>query len=87
MATPVWFVRDGARLLVQTDDDSYKMKRIRRNPSVMIAVCTAGGRLRGQPVAAVAEQLPDSELAHVEGLPSAMAQELLNCPNVVATFK
>jgi uncharacterized protein len=68
VATPVWFVRDGARLLVQTDDDSYKMKRIRRNPSVMVAVCTAGGRLRGQPVAAVAEQLPDSELAHVEGL-------------------
>jgi uncharacterized protein len=68
VATPVWFVRDGARLLVQTDRDSYKMKRIRRNPAVTIAVCNARGRLRGQPVAAIAEQLPDTELARAEGL-------------------
>lgn len=68
VATPVWFVRDGARLLVQTDGDSFKMKRIRRNPSVTIAICTARGRVNGPPVAATAEQLPDSEMARAESL-------------------
>jgi PPOX class probable F420-dependent enzyme len=68
VATPVWFVRDGVRLLVHTDADSYKVKRIRRNPSVRIAPCTARGRLRGQPVPATAVVLPDSELARVQQL-------------------
>ncbi len=44
------------------------MKRIRRNPSVTIAPCTATGRLRGDPVAARAELLPDAEIGRVERL-------------------
>src|SRR5918993_351000 len=32
VATPVWFVEDGGRLLVETDAGSYKVRRIRRDP-------------------------------------------------------
>lgn len=68
VATPVWFVAENGRLLVTTDAGSYKVKRIRRNPTVSIAACTATGRLRGEPVEARAELLPDSEGRHVEEL-------------------
>jgi uncharacterized protein len=68
VATPVWFVLRDGRLLVETDAASGKVKRIRRNPQVRVAVCTASGRLRGQQVPAVAEILPDSEIGAVERL-------------------
>jgi PPOX class probable F420-dependent enzyme len=41
VATPVWFVEAGGRLLVETDAGSYKVRRIRRDPQVTIAPCTA----------------------------------------------
>jgi PPOX class probable F420-dependent enzyme len=68
VATPVWFVEDGGRLLVETDAASYKVRRIRRDPRVTITRCTATGRLRGIPVPAWAELLPDAEVARVERL-------------------
>jgi uncharacterized protein len=68
VATPVWFVEENGRLLVQTDADSYKVRRIRRDPRVTIAPCTATGRLLGDPVPARAELLPGDELPWVEGL-------------------
>ena len=68
VATPVWFVADGERLLVTTDADSFKVKRIRRNPAVSVAPCSASGRLRGDPVPATAEILPPSELPRVSAL-------------------
>jgi PPOX class probable F420-dependent enzyme len=70
-ATPVWFVRDDGRLLVETDAGSYKVGRIRRNPQVTIAPCSATGRLRGEPVTAQAELLPQSEVGRVERLMAA----------------
>ncbi len=68
VATPVWFVSRDGRLLVETDAVSGKVKRIRRNPQVRVAVCTASGRLRGEQVPAVAEILPGSEIGAVERL-------------------
>jgi uncharacterized protein len=68
VATPVWFVEENGRLLVKTDGDSYKVKRIDRNPSVTVAVCTASGRLRSEPLPARAEVLPESEGHRVEEL-------------------
>ena len=56
------------RLLVETDAGSYKVRRIRRNPQVTIAPCTATGRLRGTPVPAGVRLLPDTELARVDRL-------------------
>jgi uncharacterized protein len=68
VATPVWFVQQDGRILVQTDAASGKVKRVRRDPRVQVAVCTASGRLRGEQVRAAAEILPDSEIAAVERL-------------------
>lgn len=50
VATPVWIAPDGAgseRLLVWTRTDSYKVRRIRRNPRVRLAECTARGKVTG----------------------------------------
>jgi uncharacterized protein len=68
VATPVWFAADDGRLLVETDADSYKVKRIRRDPHVRIALCNARGRPRGKALDAEATILPDGERARVERL-------------------
>jgi PPOX class probable F420-dependent enzyme len=49
VATPVWFVEQDGQLLIQTDGSSGKVKRIRANPHVTVAVCTASGRVRTRP--------------------------------------
>jgi PPOX class probable F420-dependent enzyme len=61
VATPVWFVQEGDRLLVRTGTASGKAKRIRRNPAVRVAACTASGQLRGQQVSGVVRVLSGSE--------------------------
>ena len=68
VTTPVWFVADNGSLFVETDGDSYKVKRVRRNADVEVAVCTASGKLRGVKVAAHASILPESERTRVERL-------------------
>ena len=60
VATPVWFVSDGKRLFAFTDLHSAKIKRIRRNPHVLVASCRPWGNLRREPVAARAEVLTDT---------------------------
>lgn len=55
VATPVWVVGDGSRLYIWTGAQSGKVKRIRRNPDVTVAPCTARGVVRGPSVRAHAE--------------------------------
>ena len=57
VATPVWFVSDGRRLYALTDLHSAKVRRIRRNPRVLVAPCRPSGKLRDEPVEARAEVL------------------------------
>jgi PPOX class probable F420-dependent enzyme len=61
VATPLWFVSDGTRLFAFTDLHSPKVKRIRRNPNVLVASCRVDGKLRRQPVPAHAEVLTAPE--------------------------
>lgn len=61
VATPVWFVSDGRRLLALTDLHSAKVRRIRRNPRVLVASCRADGKLRNEPASARAEVLTATE--------------------------
>jgi uncharacterized protein len=68
VATPVWFVAEDGRLLVQTGGESFKVRRIRRNPHVTVAPCSASGRTHGPAVPATAEILPAADLEHVRGL-------------------
>ena len=68
VATPVWFVSENGSLLVETDGDSYKVKRIRRNENVTVALCNAMGRVSGDTVPARATILPAEEVPRVERL-------------------
>ena len=61
--TAIWGVPDGDKLLVITDDGSWKVKRIRNTPRVTIAECDRTGKVKGEPVEAVATILDD---AHIE---------------------
>lgn len=61
----VWATRDGDRLLIITDDDSWKVKRIRNTPRVTIAKCGPLGKPRSEPVDAVARVLPKSQTRSV----------------------
>lgn len=67
-ATPVWFVRENGRLLVETGTSTWKVKRIRRNPEVLVAPCTASGRPRGEAVSGRAELLSAEETQRVRQL-------------------
>ena len=58
--TAIWGVPDGDKLLVITDDGSWKVKRIRNTPRVTVAVCDVRGNPKSEAVEAVAEILPKS---------------------------
>jgi PPOX class probable F420-dependent enzyme len=70
--TPVWFAADpsvrldasDAKLFVYTIGVSGKVKRIRNNPRVRIAPCTASGKLLGDCVEARAEIVTGAEAEH-----------------------
>ncbi|MGX9294907.1 PPOX class F420-dependent oxidoreductase [Tsukamurella paurometabola] len=59
VATPLWAVRDGSDLLVWTVADSWKVKRLRRNPSVLVQACDARGRKTTGPEVAGTGEIVD----------------------------
>ena len=61
VATPMWIGRDGDHLFVWTPADSWKAKRARNNPKVVLVECSRGGKVRdgAQPVDGVAEVIAD----------------------------
>lgn len=63
--TPIWGVPDGDKLLVITDDGSWKTKRIRNTPRVTIQKSTALGKPKGEPVEAVGRVLPKEDTRRV----------------------
>ena len=68
VGTPVWLVPDTDTLLVITQADSGKVRRIRSNPAVTVAPCDARGRPLGPAVDAVAELLDDADTARARSL-------------------
>jgi PPOX class probable F420-dependent enzyme len=63
--TTIWAARDGDRLLVITDDGSWKTKRIRNTPRVTIQRSRALGQPKSEPVEAVARVLPKDQTTKV----------------------
>jgi uncharacterized protein len=60
--TPIWVAPDGdGRLLVITEADSWKVKRIRNTPRVTLAVCDLRGNPKSEAVDATAVILEKSE--------------------------
>lgn len=69
MKTPVWFVQDGETLFVRTVDESGKVKRIRNNGHVNVALCKMDGGLLSEWIPAQARRVADptveKEVAHL----------------------
>jgi PPOX class probable F420-dependent enzyme len=59
--TPVWFGESGGKLYVKTRNDSGKYKRIRNNPVVKFAPCTARGKIKGPEFSGRARILPSQQ--------------------------
>jgi uncharacterized protein len=47
---PIWVAPDGDRLVVWTQANAYKVKRIRRNPAVALQICDMRGNTKGDEV-------------------------------------
>lgn len=62
--TPVWAARAGSCVYVRTERASGKVKRLRRDPRLLIAPCTVRGEPLGAPLHARAEVVEGAE-AHV----------------------
>jgi uncharacterized protein len=68
--TPVWFVLRNDAFYVYTEADSWKVKRIRNNPRVRVAVCNVRGVVRGEWL--------DATASFVEGEERLAADKLLD---------
>lgn len=64
VAAPVWLVADGDRLAVWTPADSWKVKRLRRDPRVTLVPCGRRGAVseNAVPVEGTAEVLDDASV-------------------------
>jgi uncharacterized protein len=58
--TAIWAAPDGNRLVVITQEKSWKVKRIRNTPWVTVAVCDLRGNPKSDPVDATAAVLDKS---------------------------
>jgi uncharacterized protein len=61
VATPVWFVQLDTTLYVYSDATAGKVKRIRNNPQVQVAICTMLGRVKGPTITGVARMVTDPQ--------------------------
>ena len=59
--TPVWFVEDQERFYVRTVADSWKVKRMRKNPQVRVVPCKVQGEPLGEWVPARARLIDDKD--------------------------
>jgi PPOX class probable F420-dependent enzyme len=66
--TPVWVVLDGDRLAVWTPAESYKVRRIRRDPRVRLAPCTMRGEATGPEVTGTAAVLVGEDAERIRRL-------------------
>ena len=58
--TAIWAAPQGDRLVVITQEKSWKVKRIRNTPRVTVAVCDRSGNPKGEDVEAIATILDKS---------------------------
>ena len=65
VATPLWGYLDGRTYYVTTGNSSWKVKRLRTNPSVLLAPCNQRGKITGEEVAGTARILNEDETAKV----------------------
>jgi len=65
VSTPVWVVGHGSGLAVWTARNTYKVRRMERNPAVTLAPCRFRGELLGPAVSGRATIMSDAETARL----------------------
>ncbi|MFI1920425.1 PPOX class F420-dependent oxidoreductase [Nocardia sp. NPDC020380] len=60
VSTPVWAALDNGKLYVWTETNTWKVKRIRRNPQVTLQPCDFRGKTHGETVKGSALVLGDA---------------------------
>jgi PPOX class probable F420-dependent enzyme len=71
VATPLWIAAEGGQLVFWTPADSWKVKRVRRDPRVSMTPCSRSGKVAsGAPTVTGRGQVVDdaAEVARVEAL-------------------
>ena len=69
VSSPLWAALDGDQLTMWTVADSWKVKRIRRNPDVVVQACDMrGNKTSGEPVRGTATILDGDGADHIRGL-------------------
>lgn len=63
--TPIWAAAQGDRLLVVTQEKSWKVKRIRNTPRVTLAICDMRGNPKSEAVEGTAALLDKSQTGAV----------------------
>jgi uncharacterized protein len=63
--TPIWAAPDGERLLVITQQKSWKVKRIRNTPRITLAACDMRGNPKSEAIEATAGILDKSQTGAV----------------------
>jgi uncharacterized protein len=66
--TPVWVVRDGDALAIWTARETGKVKRVRRDGTVLVGPCDLRGRLTGEQVPGQASIMDAEGTARVRAL-------------------
>lgn len=46
--TPVWYIEEGGELFIRTDSDTGKVKRVRNNLKVRVALSNMRGTIKGE---------------------------------------
>jgi PPOX class probable F420-dependent enzyme len=64
--TPVWAAEKDGRLYVRSERTSGKLRRLRRDPRMLIAPCSARGKPLGAPLEASARVLMPHQEAEAE---------------------
>ena len=68
VATPLWFAESGGELVFYTTATSGKVKRLRNNPRVRVAVSDVRGNLKGEWLDGEARRLDEAEAAQANRL-------------------
>ncbi len=67
VTSPLWAALDGDQLVMWTVADSWKVKRLRRDPRVVVQACDVRGRKTfGAPVSGTAEVLDAADSGRVK---------------------
>ncbi|MGF1470754.1 MAG: PPOX class F420-dependent oxidoreductase [Rubrobacteraceae bacterium] len=66
VSTPIWFALHEGRIYATTEPDSGKMKRLRNNPSVLLAPCNAWGKESGERVEGVGRSVEEEPTGDAE---------------------